>query len=656
VCNDGVVTLINFAGAALFGAARPGELEGQSFAGLVQSDYRALVDDNFQALIEEGAAVPMRFLRAAETIDVMVSAVPMANDPACVLLVVRNITDLMKATRGILDRNKRLNSILQTAVDAIIVYSADGAIETFNHSAEAMFGYGAADIIGRDIRVLMPDLRTGYGLVVSAEGKGREAVANRQDGTTFPVDIALSETRLDDRYIYTVIVRDITERKRIEDQLIHSASHDALTGLPNRVLLRDRLEQAIAHSGTTGKQAAVLFVDLDGFKTVNNTLGHLAGDELMMKVGQRLAASRHPADTVARFSGDEFTYLISEVASVDAIIDVAQELILAFDLPFMLRERKVVVSTSIGISVYPRDGDTASDLIARAGLAMLVAKKTGRNQVRFFDPVMNQKAVERLILEHAMRQGIEQREFCLNYQPQVCLRSKRVVGMEALVRWRHPTMGLVSPGKFIPIAEETGLIVPLGAWVLEQACRDAKTLHDSGFPGLRVAVNISGCQLTDSNIVELVEQVIRDTAIDPVTLDLEITESMLMSEPEEAALLLGRLKGLGLRISIDDFGTGFSSLSYLKRFPIDTIKIDQSFVRGIAIDQKDRSLTTSIITLAHSMGLTALAEGVEDPEQHRILELDECDEVQGFGVCRPIPLDGMFSFLEAWNRVEAAAD
>lgn len=645
VCQDGAISLINLAGAALFGARQPADLEGRPFGSLVHPDYRDLVEDNFQALIEEASAVPMRFLRGAEAIDVMVSAVPKANDPGCVLLVVRNITDLMKATRGILDRNKRLNSILQMAVDAIIVYGADGSVETFNHSAEEMFGFQAAEIVGKQVTALLPDLRAG-GQLVSTE---RETVGRRRNGVKFPVDVALSETRLDDRTIFTAIIRDITERKRIEEHLIHSASHDSLTGLPNRVLLRDRLEQAISHSHGTGALVAVLFLDLDGFKTVNNTLGHLAGDELVVKVGERLAAARRRPDTVARFSGDEFTYLMTEVEDVEAIVDAAQQLVMAFDAPFLVRERKVIVTVSVGISVYPRDGGTASDLIARAGLAMLEAKRAGRNQVRFFDPLMNRQAVERLTLEHALRQGIEQEEFCLHYQPQVSLRTGQVTGMEALVRWNHPALGLVPPNKFIPIAEETGLIIQLGAWVLHQACRDVRKLHDMGFACLRVAVNMSGSQLVETNIVEVIEGVLRDTGIDPKTLDIEITESMLMSEPEKAAELLAHIKRLGVRVSIDDFGTGFSSLSYLKRFPIDTIKIDRSFIRGIAVDQKDRSITNSIITLAHSMGLVALAEGVEEDSQFLALLSDECDEVQGYGVCRPLAFDKVVSFIERWD-------
>ena len=428
---------------------------------------------------------------------------------------------------------------------------------------------------------------------------------------------------------------EITQRKLSEQRIHHIAHHDVLTGLPNRVLLQDRLMQAAAYANRSGNPLWVMLIDLDRFKFVNDSLGHKAGDQLLKTVAQRLLDSVRQSDTVARLSGDEFVAILAEYPDAALTPDVAQRIMQAVAQPVMLEGKEFMVTCSIGISIYDPDGTPAQRLIEHADIAMYRAKKLGRNNTQFYQPAMNEEALERVRIESALRNALERHELVLHYQPQVDLESGRVVGMEALIRWQHPELGMVAPGRFIGLAEETGLIVPIGAWVLRTACAQAKAWQDAGHGPLRIAVNLSPRQFSEPNLVASIAEVLRHTGLPPSCLDIELTEGLFMNDVAQAVELLHKLKALGLALSIDDFGTGYSSFSYLRKFPIDVLKIDRSFVSDI-VEGDEAAIVVSIIALAHNLKLRVIAEGVETAAQLDYLQRNGCDEIQGYYFSPPL--------------------
>ncbi len=429
---------------------------------------------------------------------------------------------------------------------------------------------------------------------------------------------------------------DITARKLTEQRIQHIAQHDVLTGLPNRSLLQDRLSQAVAYSARTGRAVWVMLIDLDRFKFVNDSMGHKAGDVLLMTIAARLRSTLRETDTVARLSGDEFVVILTEHNDERLAPEIVQRLMDAIAQPVMLGIKEFFVTCSIGVSVYPTDGAGADSLIEHADIAMYRAKKLGRNNYQFYTPAMNEEAMERVRIESALRNALERNEFVLHYQPQVNLVSGQVVGMEALLRWQHPELGVVAPSRFITVAEETGLIVPIGAWVMRTACAQTKLWQDAGLGRLRVAVNLSARQFGAPDLLADITGVLESTALDPACLEIELTESLFMSDVTQAVEVLHGMKSLGVNLSIDDFGTGYSSLSYLSRFPIDVLKIDRSFVSDISRDASDAAIVASIIALAHNLKLSVIAEGVETIEQLDYLRRHGCDEMQGYYFSRPL--------------------
>lgn len=417
-------------------------------------------------------------------------------------------------------------------------------------------------------------------------------------------------------------------------QLLHMANHDALTGLPNRNLLHDRLSQAILHAEREAGKLAVLFIDLDRIKTINDSLGHSIGDNVISGMSVRITGCLREHDTVARLGGDEFVVVLLDVEKEENIASVAEKILRSIEQAIKVEAQEFFVTASMGIALYPADGATPEELLKNADTAMYRAKQEGRNTFRYYGPEMNTQALARLNMETQLRRALEKQEFLLHYQPQVELASGRIVGVEALLRWQSRD-GLVSPADFIPLAEETGLIVPIGAWVLETACRQAVSWHQAGVREFRVAVNLSARQFVQQDIVELISRTLRETGCNPHWLELEITESIIMARPEEAASSMKILAGMGVAISIDDFGTGYSSLAYLKRFPIQSLKIDRSFVLDIATDPEDASIVHAIIALAHSLNVQVVAEGVENESQLNYLREHGCDLVQGYYFYRP---------------------
>ncbi|MBI2311398.1 MAG: EAL domain-containing protein [Betaproteobacteria bacterium] len=547
---------------------------------------------------------------------------------------------------------------IESSVNAVIITSygrPDNPIEYVNPAFERITGYSAAEVLGRNCRFLhrddldQPELEK----IRSAIREGREGHAvlrnYRKDGTLFWNELHIAPVRAGPGVIthFVGVQNDITDAKRYEAQLERQANYDTLTDLPNRNLLNDRLRQALIYAERHQRVVVVAFVDLDHFKFINDSLGHHTGDRLLAAAAERLRSCLRGTDTVARPGGDEFVLVLSDHENVESVSGLAQRILDAISRPFVVEGRELFTTCSIGLSVFPPDGNNPETLMKNADAAMFRAKEQGRNTFRFFTAELNARINERVSMESKLRNALEAGEFSLHYQPQLDLLSGGIVGVEALIRWHHPELGMVPPSRFIPLAEETGLIVPIGEWVLRTACAQNKAWQDAGLPLLHVSVNLSARQFRQQDLTRSIRQVLQDTRLDPRYLELELTESLVMHNAEEFVTTLRELKALGLRLSIDDFGTGYSSLSYLKRFPIDRLKIDQSFVRDIGSDPDDAAIAQAVITLGHSLNLRVIAEGVETEEQLGFLRARGCDEIQGYLFSKPLPAEEIRTRLAA---------
>ncbi|OWW18329.1 hypothetical protein AYR66_01760 [Noviherbaspirillum denitrificans] len=560
---------------------------------------------------------------------------------------------------------EKYRNLLESATDAIVIVNAQGCIIFANGQAESMFGFVHGELVGQPIEVLVPPaLRNAHMAKVArfvAEPQSRQMAAgtelraSRKDGKEFPVEITLSPLMTDEGLIISAIIRDISERKRYEERLVYLAQFDALTGLPNRNLLRDRLEQALSRAVRDEKKVVIILIDVDRFQELNDTLGHRAGDALLKMIGERLLAALPETATVARPGGDEFIVMEKVHAEAEILLmgETIQE---AFTTPFHLEDRDVFLSISIGISVYPDDGGDADTLLKNVDFAMYQAKHDGRNTFRFYAPEMDKRASERLLIENHLRRALSRNELLLHYQPKVDSRSGRVLGVEALARWENPELGLVSPTRFIPVAEETGLIESIGDWILRTACAQNKQWQDEGIPPIVVAVNISATQFRRNDLVRTVCAALEATGLAPQWLELEITESMLMQRPEHAEAILRQLAAMGVGIALDDFGTGYSSLAYLKRFPVRNLKIDRSFVQEIHTAPSDAAIVRAVVSLAKSMDLDLVAEGVEVREQLDCLASLDCHVYQGYYFSKPVPAALCASLLRQSMPVAAGSD
>ncbi|WP_371736969.1 MULTISPECIES: EAL domain-containing protein [Brevibacillus] len=439
------------------------------------------------------------------------------------------------------------------------------------------------------------------------------------------------------------VTRDITDRKQSEELIHHLAYHDALTDLPNRRMYTQHLSREIMQAKRFQSNLAVLFLDLDRFKDVNDSFGHDVGDLLLVEAANRLKACLRPTDVVARLGGDEFTVLLSQLADREEAAALANQIMEALQRPFILQDHSFNVSCSIGIALYPQDGDNADDLLKRADTALYTVKSRGKNGYDFFDPTMEAKSLERILMENELRKAIEQEQFQIYYQPKIDIATDTLTGMEALVRWVHPELGVIPPNRFIPIAEETGMIIALGEWILRQACRQNKIWHDQGYL-LKVSVNLSARQIYQKDLVEMIKQILAETELAAEWLELEITESIFV-KMEEATAVLQQIRDIGIHISIDDFGTGYSSFSYIKSLPVDTIKIDASFIRDIHHNQESQAIVKAIVTIAQSLNMNVIAEGIELNDQAAALQQNGCDHGQGYLFSRPLATDDFERYL-----------
>ena len=579
-----------------------------------------------------------------------------------VLASVIDITERLHSEK--LQRMAQMNTLRQSILDSlpfsIIATSTEGVVLTVNPAGERLLGHGRLELVGQSAMMIHDGQelerraaelshQVGIGIpanfqVIVASGSQdaadeREWTYIRKDGRRLPVNVAITSMRDDAGKVsgFLMVAYDITQRKHAEAFIRHMAHHDALTGLPNRALLLDRLDLAIRQAQRHKGQVAVLMLDLDHFKRVNDLLGHPSGDQLLLTISNRLKHCLRDIDTVARLGGDEFVLVLTEVKQREELMPLVDNIIRAISAPMLIEGHELLVTPSVGGCMFPLDGGDATTLLKYADTAMYHAKSAGRNNFAWFTQGLMQQAEEKLALGTALRRAIEQGELRIHYQPEVSLSDGRVTGMEALARWTDARHGNVSPDSFIPVAEETGLILQLGEWVLRTACRECAAIERRLGRRLMLAVNVSTRQFQQKDWPQIVRRALHDSGLRADSLEIEITESMLMQNPEESAEMLRALRRLGVTVVVDDFGTGYSSLSYLTRFPIDKIKIDRSFVRDLATDDADAAVINAIIAMAHSLNITVVAEGVETEQQHQYLQQRGCNQAQGFRYSKAVP-------------------
>lgn len=537
------------------------------------------------------------------------------------------LADLEQRTKQLQVREANFRNVIATNVDGMLIVDRNGVVRFINPAAEALFDCKAEEFLGELL-----------GCSVVAD-QAREFCIIRKGRETAVVEMRVVETNWEGESVYLASIRDITERKRAEEQLLYNAFYDRLTGLPNRALYMDRLRQSIERAKRHDDYLfAVLFLDFDRFKLVNDSLGHVIGDQLLIAIAARLEACLRPGDTVARLGGDEFTILLEDINDVSDVTNIADHIHKILSLPFNLSGHEVFTTASIGITLSTTGCDRPEELLRDADTAMYRAKALGKARYELFHTTMHDRAVSLLQLETGLRRAIENQEFKLHYQPIVSLETGRITGFEALVRWQHPDLGLVSPAEFIPVAEETGLIVPIGSWVMREACRQMRVwqAHFTASLPLTISVNLSLKQFTQPDLVAKIEQILYESSLDAHRLKLEITESLLLENAESATAMLLQLRALGVQLSIDDFGTGYSSLSHLHRLPFNTLKIDRSFVSNMDVGSKNAEIVRAIATLAHNLGMDVTAEGVETADQLAQLRALQCKHGQGYFFSKPV--------------------
>ena len=558
---------------------------------------------------------------------------------------------LQRAEEELFAEKERVQVTLNSIGDAVLCTDLAGKVTYLNSVAETMTGWACADAIGRPLDEVFHIVDGDNRLVAAANparraidedrvvGLSADCVLIRRDGVESPIEDSAAPIHNRDGAVAgaVIVFRDVSQSRVMAMKMTYLATHDFLTGLPNRALLSERLSQALAMARRHRKQGALLFLDLDFFKHINDSLGHVAGDQLLLSAAARLQATVRGTDTVCRQGGDEFVILLTEIEQPQDAAQVAEKLLAAFTEPHLIGGHELHLTVSIGISVYPDDGTDVDTIMQNADTAMYHAKASGRNNYQFFRSEMNTHAVQRLLVQGNLRRALRSDEFVLHYQPQIALASGRMTGAEVLLRWADPANGLVYPNQFMEVAEDSGLIVPIGRWVLREACRQVKAWIDAGLDAVPVAVNISAVEFRQQHFLDDVAQILKDTGLDPKYLELELTESVLMDDAESSMAVLDSLNTLGVRLAIDDFGTGYSSLNYLKRFPISTLKIDQSFVQDITLDGNDATIVSAVIGMGRNLKQRVIAEGVETAEQLAFLRTRSCDEAQGFHFSHALP-------------------
>jgi diguanylate cyclase (GGDEF)-like protein/PAS domain S-box-containing protein len=547
----------------------------------------------------------------------------------------------------------KYNFLKENARDIILFIKEDGSIIEANKAAVCIYGYEYEELLKMNIKEIRA---SSFDCITPADRKEEhsqgvlfETIHRKKSGETFYVEVSSKGTMFNGEYVYLDMVRDITERKLIEEKLHKLAYYDPVTDLPNKKHFSEYILKALEEAKEHNKKIAVLFIDLDRYKKVNDTMGHLIGDRLLKEAADRFKTLTNDSVFAARVGGDEFIFVKSNINSSEEAAGLAYNILNLIKAPFKFDKEEIHITTSIGISLYPDHGEDAVTLMKNADMSMYRVKNNGRNNYEFYIPSMNKEAYEELVIENSLHHALENDELILYYQPKFNALTSKIIGMEALVRWQSPKLGLVAPGRFISLAEETGLIVQIGRWVLENACAQIKSWQDMGLPPLRVAVNLSVRQFEENNLVEIVEEVLSNTALEPQYLELEVTETMAMKNMELIVTTLKKLKEMGIHIALDDFGTGYSSLKYLRNIPVDTLKIDRSFINDIHSNPSYSAIIDAIIDIAKKLRLGIIAEGVETHEQSNFLIEKKCYEMQGFLFSKPVTKEELESMLLKYN-------
>jgi diguanylate cyclase (GGDEF)-like protein/PAS domain S-box-containing protein len=583
-------------------------------------------------------------------------------EPRELLRALRYAVERKAIEEALYAEKERAQVTLDCMGDAVLCTDVSGNITFMNRVAEKLTGWSLHEATGQPMpeffRIVDPATRETIPNPMTKATKQDRAgnlptnsVLIQRDGSEIYIEDSVAPIHDHDGLVSgsVLVFRDVSKARAMAEQIAHSAEHDFLTGLPNLLLLSDRVGQAIASAQRSLRKVGVLLLDMDGFKHINDSLGHPTGDKLLQSVANRMSSFVREPDTVARGSGDQFVVLLQDLGGPEDAAIVAKRLLKSVEEPHTIDSHTLHVSASIGLSIYPDDGLDAEALIKNADTAMYQAKDYGRHSYRFFLPEMNVRAVERQSIEEDLRCALERKEFTLHYQPKINLATGAITGAEALIRWNHPGRGMVPPLQFIPIAEDCGLIVPIGAWVLREACTQAKAWADAGLPPMTMAVNVSAIQFRSEGFLDRMFATLSEIGIDPRSLEVEITESVLMKHAEVATTILHALRDKGVRVSVDDFGTGYSSLSYLRKFPLDSIKIDQSFVRQIALKPEDAGIVSAIISMGQSLNLRVIAEGVETAGDLAFLIEHHCDEAQGYLFSRPLPAGDLVSWQDSYR-------
>lgn len=555
-------------------------------------------------------------------------------------------------------QRRLFEEVFNNAMEGITITDTNGLIINANPAFTTITGYEVDEVIGKNPNILKSDQHSKEfynSMWADIREKGHwvgEIWNRRKNGESYPELLSISAIR--DTYgavtHYVAVFHDITEMKSKEEQLKYQAHHDALTGLPNRVLLTDRISMAISRASRLETKLALFYLDLDNFKTINDSLGHAVGDIILQQTTTRISEIFRNQDTLARLGGDEFVILVEDVSDEYHLINQAERLLKTFSTPFLVNEHELHITTSLGITMFPDDGGNPGTLIKNADMAMYQAKEEGRNGYHMFRQEMHERVERRLTIENALRQAISKDEFVVFYQPKVDIKSGHIYGLEALVRWLRPETGIISPAEFIPLAEETGLIIDIGKFVFEESCVTRNMLKEKTAKDLIISINVSGRQLKQPELLKDIKDIVESSGCQPQMMELEITESMLMENVDNTVDTLNEIAKLGFSLSIDDFGTGYSSLAYLKKFPINTLKIDRSFVMDITENQDDARIVQTIVDMSKNLGLEVVAEGVETKEQIKMLKEFGCTKIQGFLYAKPMPLDELIPFLNNWDK------
>ena len=573
--------------------------------------------------------------------------------------VVRGMIELKSKEEAAIQQQQRADVILSCTGDAVLISDAAGFVRHLNEPAESLTGWSCREALGRSLGEVFQTIDATSRQVTgdpwaTAVGEKKHVplcsncILVQRNGLEVAIEGSAAYTRdaMGNKTGAIFVFNDISAARAKSLELSHLAQHDFLTDLPNRVLLNDRITQAISFAARYSKQLAVMFVDLDGFKRTNDSLGHTVGDKLLQSVASRLVACVRRSDTVSRLGGDEFVVLLYQVEHAEDAAFISKKILSSLAEPFSIDQKHLDISASIGVSTYPGDGQDAESLLHKADTAMYAAKKLGRNNCQFFKAAMQARILERQSLEGSLRHALSRNEFTLHYQPKTDLKTGEIAGVEALLRWKHPTRGLISPLQFVPIAEETGLIVPIGQWVLLQACQQSRAWMDAGIPPVRIAVNVSAAEFMAKDFLSGVRAALISTGVDPHNLELELTETVLMRDAESAVRILHALKAIGVQLAVDDFGIGYSSFSYLQRFPLDALKIDRTFINEISEAGEGATILSAMIDIGLSLKHRVIAEGVETVEQLQFLKKKGCSEGQGYLFCHPMIAEKFAEFLQ----------